>query len=47
VALNKKIIPIIPDDLDRSRIPIPLLQKRYLVQREPDETAEEVARAVA
>ena len=47
VALNKQIIPIIWDDLDRSKVPVPLLQKRYLVRREPDETAEEVARAVA
>jgi hypothetical protein len=47
VAMRKKIIPIISEDFERSKIPIPLLQMRYLVRGTPDQTAEEVAKAVA
>jgi len=47
VAMRKKIIPIISADFERSKIPIPLLQMRYLVRGTPDQTAEEVAKAVA
>ena len=47
VALRKKIIPIISEDFERSKIPIPLMQMRYLVRDTPDRTAEEVANAVA
>lgn len=47
VALNKRIIPILAEDLDRSEIPMPLLQTRYVVRSTPKETAREVLRAVA
>jgi hypothetical protein len=45
--MRKKIIPIVSEDFERSKIPIPLLQMRYLVRGTPDQTAEEVAKAVA
>lgn len=47
VALGKRIIAVISEDLERSQVPVPLLQTRYLIQGPPDEAAEEVARAVA
>ena len=47
VAMKKKIIPIISEDFERSKIPTPLLQMRYLVRSTPDQTAEEVVKAVA
>lgn len=47
VAMNKRIIPVISEELDRSRIPVPLLQTRYLTRGTPDEIADEVLKAVA
>jgi hypothetical protein len=47
LALNKRIISIVSEEVDRSKIPLPFRRVRYLVQRDPEETAEEVARAVA
>jgi len=47
LALQKKIIPVVSEDVERSKIPAPLLRMRHFIQGNPEETAEEVARAVA
>jgi hypothetical protein len=47
LALRKRIIPIVSEDVERSKIPAPLLRMNHFVQGDPEQTAEEVARAVA
>ncbi len=47
LALQKRVIPVVSEDVERSKIPGLLLQMRHVVQGDPEETAEEVARAVA
>ena len=47
MALNKRIIPIVSEEVDRSKIPVSLLQIQYFVRSTPEETAEQVASAVA
>jgi TIR domain-containing protein len=47
MALQKRIISVVSEDVEQSKIPAPLLRMRHVVQGDPEETAEEVARAVA
>ncbi len=47
VAARKKIIPIVGEHSTRRSLPGSLLKRRYLVQGDPGETADEVLRAVA
>jgi hypothetical protein len=47
LALQKRIISVVSENIHRSEIPAPLLRMRRVVQGDPEETAEEVARAVA
>ena len=47
VAGGKKIIPIVGEHEVRNLLPGSLLKRRYLVQGDPGETADEVLRAVA
>jgi TIR domain-containing protein len=47
LALKKRIIPIVSEKVERSDIPGLLLHMRHVVQRDPEETAAEVAKAVA
>jgi len=47
LAMKKRIIPIVSEGVERSKIPVPLLRVRSLVKKDPQETAEEVARAVS
>lgn len=47
LAMKKRIIPIFSEGVERSKIPVLPLHVRSLVRKEPQETAEEVARAVA
>lgn len=47
VAMGKKVIPIVSEEVDRSQLPIHLLDIRYLIQGTPEETAEQVASVVS
>jgi ABC-type branched-subunit amino acid transport system substrate-binding protein len=47
LAMRKRIIPILSEGMERSKIPVPLLHGRYLMKKNPQETAQEVAQAVA
>ncbi|HKI05727.1 MAG TPA: toll/interleukin-1 receptor domain-containing protein [Thermoanaerobaculia bacterium] len=47
VALKKRIIPVVSEGVERSKIPGLLLHMRHVVRRDPEETAIEVAKAVA
>ena len=46
LGMGKRLIPVVPDDLDRSLIPLDLRARRYLLKGPPAETAGEVASAV-
>ena len=46
LGTGKKLIAVIAEDLDPSSIPREVRLRRYLLKREPDETAQEVASAV-
>lgn len=47
LALQKRIISVVSEDVEQSKIPAPLLRMRHFIQGNPEETTEEVARAVA
>ena len=46
MSTRKHLIPIIPADLDRSRVPINFKKRPYLIKGAPDVAAREVAEAV-
>lgn len=47
LAMQKRIISVVSEDIQRSKIPAPLLRMLHVIQGDPEETAEEVARAMA
>lgn len=46
-GLNKKIIPIISEDIDTTALPIPLKRIKFLRRKSPAETARELAAEIA
>ncbi|HYH85638.1 MAG TPA: toll/interleukin-1 receptor domain-containing protein [Pyrinomonadaceae bacterium] len=46
IAMNKKIIPIVAEDIDYSQLPLSLSRVSVLKRRSPKETAEELAKAL-
>ncbi len=46
LGMGKRLIPIVPEDLDNSDIPFWLRTRRYLTKGAPDEAAREVAEAL-
>jgi hypothetical protein len=46
LAMKKRIIPIVPQDLDASRLPLLLQRIKYLIRKSPGESAKEVANAL-
>lgn len=40
LAIGKKIIVIVPEDMDRAQLPFPLRLRKYLIKQTPRETAE-------
>jgi TIR domain len=47
LALKKRIIPVLSEGVERSKMPGVLLHRPHVVRKDPEETALEVARAVA
>jgi hypothetical protein len=43
VGMGKKVIPIVPENFDVSKVPFPLRLKKFLIKRSPQATAEELA----
>lgn len=39
---GKRFIPIVPDDLDLSRFPVPMQSRRSVIRRSPEQTAAEL-----
>ena len=46
VADNKRIIPVVIDDIAHEKIPLPLTKYQYLREKSPVEAGKEVARAL-
>src|SRR5437660_11428552 len=46
IAMNKRIIPIVAEDVDYSQIPLSLSRVRALKLMSPEDTAEELAKAL-
>ena len=42
IALGKKVVPIVPRDLDPSFLPLDVRLRRYLIRETPERTAEEL-----
>src|SRR5215217_622384 len=46
LGMNKRIVPIVSDDVDKSQLPLALSRLRALKQRSPQETAKELVEAL-
>jgi len=46
IGMGKRVVPIVPRDLDTSRLPLELRSRRCLLRDSPDDTAEELAHAL-
>jgi hypothetical protein len=47
IGMNKRLLPIVEPGLSSSDVPLDLRHRRWIVRREPAETAREVAAALA
>jgi hypothetical protein len=47
IGMRKRVVAIVPKDIDPSQLPIELRLRRYLVRDSPEGTAEELAHALA
>jgi len=47
IGMRKKVVAIVPKDIDPSQLPIELRLRRYLVRDSPEDTAEELSHALA
>lgn len=46
IGMRKKVVAIVPKDIDPSQLPIELRLRRYLVRDTPEETAEELSHSL-
>lgn len=42
LGMNKKVIAVVPEDLDPALLPEPVRVRRYLIRRRPEETADQI-----
>jgi hypothetical protein len=47
IGLGKRIVPIVPRELDSSKLPFDLRSRKFLLRGSPEDTAEELAHALA
>lgn len=47
IGMGKRFIPVVPREVDVSSLPVELRSRRYLLKSSPEDTAEELARALA
>jgi TIR domain len=47
IGMGKRVVPIIPREADTSKLPFELRTRRYLLRNSPEDTAEELADALA
>jgi predicted nucleotide-binding protein len=46
IGMGKRVVPIVPRELDISKLPLELRSRRYLMKDSPEDTAEELAHAL-
>ena len=46
IGMGKRVVAIVPKDLDPTQLPIELRRRRYLLRDTPQETAEELSHAL-
>jgi len=42
IGMDKRVVAIVPEDLDLSQLPLPLRARRFLIKRTPEATASEL-----
>ena len=42
IGMDKRVVAIVPEDLDPSQLPLPLRARRFLIKRAPEATAGEL-----
>jgi hypothetical protein len=47
IGMRKKVVAIVPREIDPAKLPLELRLRRYLVRDTPEETAEELSHALA
>jgi acyl-CoA synthetase (AMP-forming)/AMP-acid ligase II len=43
IGMGKRVVPIVPHELENSKLPVELRVRRYLVRESPEHTAEQLA----
>ena len=46
IGMGKRVVPIVPRELESSPLPLELRSRRYLMKDSPEDTAEELAHAL-
>jgi hypothetical protein len=46
IGMGKRVVPIVPRELESSTLPLELRSRRYLIKGSPEDTAEELAEAL-
>jgi nucleoside 2-deoxyribosyltransferase len=47
IAMNKRVVAIVPKDVDAAQFPFELRLRKYLLRDSPEETADELSQALA
>jgi len=47
IGMGKRVVPIVPHEMDNSRLPFELRMRRYLVRESPENTADQLAGVLA
>jgi hypothetical protein len=46
IGMGKRVVPIVPKNLDPSNLPLDVRLRRYLIRDSPEHTAEELSNAL-
>ena len=46
ISLGKRVVPIVPEDLNIGELPLDVRLRRYLIRHSPEQTAEELSTAL-
>jgi hypothetical protein len=47
IGMNKKVVPIVPKDIDPHTLPFDLRLRRYMFRQTPEETADELSHSLS
>ena len=46
ISMGKRVVPIVPRDVDASKLPFDIRSRQYLLRNSPEETANELAQVI-